>query len=570
VQFDASTSRWVETSWGDTAASVGRWQAALRREDLAPGDRVAVQMNNRREWVHFDMAASGLGLVTVPLYTNDRPANVRHVLQDAGVRLLLVDTAERIAELAPIAPALERLDRILVLEGGRDDLPNPIDATPVGAWLPARCDEPVSALGAADDLATIVYTSGTTGAPKGVMLSHHNILWNAEAVLRTIPAYPSDRFLSFLPLSHALERTGGYYLPMMAGASVAYNRSIPELGEDLSLMKPTVLIAVPRIFERVHRRVREKLSSGPALSRRLFARAVELGYRRFEHAQGRAAWTPGLLAAPLLDRRVGAKIRARLGGRLRVAVTGGAPIAAEIARFFIGLGIPLVQGYGLTEASPVITLSPLEDNVPDSIGLPLPGVEVRIGPRDELSARSPGVMLGYWNRPEATNAVLDREGWLRTGDQVRVDAKGHLFITGRIKELLVLANGEKVPPADMELAIAGDDLISQVLVIGEGRPFLAALVVPDADAYARMASAEGLDPDLAAARLDPRLEQIVLRRLSERLRGFPGYAKIRRAAVIVRPWAIDDGTMTATMKLRRTLILQRCAEDVARVYEGHA
>jgi long-chain acyl-CoA synthetase len=355
---------------------------------------------------------------------------------------------------------------------------------------------------------------------------------------------------------------------MMAGATVHFARSIPQLAEDMTIVRPTILIAVPRIFERVHDRIMQKLAEGPALSRTLFRKAVDVGYRRYEHAQGRAPWRPGLLLAPLLDRLVGAKVRARMGGALRVAVSGGAPISADIARFFLGLGVPLVQGYGLTEAGPVVTLNPMEDNRPDSIGKPLPDLEARVGPDDELWVRSPGVMQGYWMQPEASAAVLDPDGWLRTGDQVRIDAQGHVFITGRLKEIIVLANGEKVPPADMELAIAGDELISQVLVVGEGRPYLAALVVLDTDAYARHAQSAGLDPDPLREGSSPRLEEILRERIGARLTGFPGYARIRRVAVVPRPWSIADDTMTPTMKLKRARILARLAGDVQRLYEN--
>jgi long-chain acyl-CoA synthetase len=566
VQYDPASDRWTETTWREAAAEVGRWQAALEREGLAPGDRVALQVRNCREWVYFDLAALGLGLVTVPLYTNDRPENVRHVLTDAGVRLLLLESAAQLAELAPIADTLAGLDRVLLLE--TDGAPTPVPATPVAEWLAGTRGDPVDRVEHGGALATIVYTSGTTGPPKGVMLSHGNLLWNASASLSCIQAFPQDRFLSFLPLSHTLERTGGYYLPMMAGSSVAYARSIPQLAEDLTLVRPTVMIAVPRIFERVHGRIREKLEAGPALARRLFAAAITVGFKRFEHGQGRRGWSPDLLAAPLLDRLVGRKVRARLGGRLRITVSGGAPLAPDVARFFIGLGIPLVQGYGLTEASPVVSVSPLEDNIPESVGVPLPGVEIRVGPQDELLVRSPGVMSGYWGHPQASAAAVDRDGWLRTGDQVRWDGR-HLFITGRIKEIIVLSNGRKVAPGDLELAIGLDGLFAQVLVIGEGRPYLAALAVLDPERYARLAGEAGLDPDLPAARLDPRLEEILLARVAERLRGFPGYAKIPRLAVVERPWSIEDGMMTPTMKLRRARILAEYRDDVERLYRGH-
>jgi long-chain acyl-CoA synthetase len=570
VRYEPGTDRWRGLRWRSVSEAAGRWQAALRREDLNSGDRVALQLSNRPEWVYFDMAALGLGLVNVPLYTNDRPENIRHILEDAGVRLLLLESGERLADLAPIAESLKPMVRILVLEPGDAERAGTVEFTPVEQWLGDATAALEDRVEDPDDLATIVYTSGTTGAPKGVMLSHHNILWDTEASLSSIAAFPQDRFLSFLPLSHALERTGGYYLPMMAGSSVAYARSIPLLGEDLQIIRPTVLIAVPRIFERVHAKIQAKLESEPKAARKLFEMAVDVGWHGFEHAQGRRAWSPDLLLAPLLDRLVGRKIRERLGGRLRIAMSGGAPIPPDIARVFVGLGIPLAQGYGLTEASPVVTVSPMEDNIPASVGLPLPGLQTRIGPRNELLVKSPGVMSGYWNQPQATSAAIDSEGWLHTGDQVRLDGE-HVFITGRLKEVLVLSNGEKVAPAELEMAIMLDGLFSQILVIGEGRPYLTALTVLDPDVYPPLAQAQGLSADdPIEERLNPRLEEILIERVNERLQSFPGYAKILRIAVVKGPWTIDSGLLTPTLKLKRANILKQFNEDIERLYEGHA
>lgn len=568
LHCDRASGHWIESSWTEASAAAGRWQAALHREGLSSGDRVALQMSNRPEWVHFDMAALGLGLVTVPLYTNDRPDNLRHILEDAGVRLLLLENGEQLAALNSVATSLEAMARVLVLEPVDGELSVEADYMPVADWLAGAEGQLQDLVQDPDDLATIVYTSGTMGPPKGVMLSHRNILWDTEASLSSIQAFPEDRFLSFLPLSHMLERTGGYYLPMMAGSSVVYARSIPLLAEDLQAVRPTVLISVPRIFERVHAKIQTKLAGESAAARRLFETAVEVGWHRFEHAQGRRDWSADLLLAPLLDRLVGSKVRARLGGHLRIAVTGGAPIPPEIARFFIGLGIPLVQGYGLTETSPVVTVSPLEDNIPASIGIPLPGAEVRIGARDELLVKSPGLMLGYWHQPEATAEAIDSEGWLHTGDQARIEGR-HIFITGRLKDVLVLSNGEKVPPADLEMAVTMDGLFSQVLVVGEGRPYLTALAVLDPDAYAALAASEGLDPDASAERLNPRLEEILIERVENLLRTFPGYAKIPRIAVVEGPWTIDAGLVTPTLKLKRARILQHYRNDIERSYEGH-
>jgi long-chain acyl-CoA synthetase len=287
---------------------------------------------------------------------------------------------------------------------------------------------------------------------------------------------------------------------------------------------------------------------------------VATGWLRFEHQQGRAGWSPRLALWPILDRLVAGKIRARLGGKLRIAVSGGAPLNPAIAKVFIGLGVPILQGYGLTETSPIITANPLEDNVPASVGVPLPGVEVKIGADDELLCRSPSLMLGYWNNPKATAEVIDTDGWLHTGDRVRIE-HNHVFITGRLKDIIVLANGEKVPPADMEMCIGFDELIEQVLVVGEGRPYLSALVVLNRDACAQLS----IDPDNP----DEQTEQLLLQRIAKRIDSFPGYAKLHRVAIIRDPWTIDNGLLTPTLKVRRKQILQRYADVVDAMYHGH-
>ncbi len=568
IQYRPETEGWQEYSWADTAAEVARWQEALQSEGLKRGERVAVMLRNCREWVIFDQAAQGLGLVTVPIFTNDQPDNVSYILQDAGARVLLIGDREQWASLQEIQDQLAGLTRIISLErleaSGLD-----IRLTHLADWLPATATSGLKNLATDPDaLATIVYTSGTTGRSKGVMLSHRNILTNAAGCIDLIPIFTDDLMLSFLPLSHTLERTLGYYLPILAGSRVAYARSIPQLADDLTRIRPTILISVPRIFERIHARIQERLEEGPELAARLFRRTVATGWRRFEYRQGRAPWSPALLTWPLLERLVARKVQARLGGRLRFAVSGGAPLSEEIARMFIGLGVNIQQGYGLTETSPVISANPLEDNLPASVGVPLKEVETRVGKNDELLTRGPCVMLGYWNKPDATRQVLDPEGWLRTGDKVRVES-GHLFIIGRLKEIIVLANGEKVPPADMETAITRDGLFQQALVIGEGRPFLSALVVTDPELLDHLL--RQLAPGTGEARdLDSdKVQQALLERVNACLHAFPGYARIHRLGVLQQPWGIEEGLLTPTLKLRRERIMTRYAALIESLYAGH-
>ncbi len=567
--FDRQAKSWVTHTWEEMAEQAGRWQRGLAQESLNPGDRVAILLRNSPEWVMFDQAAMGLGLVVVPLYTDDRPENVDYILRDAGVRLLLVQDPGRWKRLAPLASANECLQRVLVLDPGSDGdkLASADDRVQqVAGWLPESGSELVQRGDSPHALASIIYTSGTTGRPKGVMLSHSNMLSVAHGAVGLIDCYEQDIFLSFLPLSHTLERTAGYYLPVMTGSTVAYSRSVGQLAQDLQVVKPTVIIAVPRIFERVYGRLKNQMEGKPRFARWMFEIAVGLGWQRFQYQQGRAAWRPWFLFWPLLDRLVASKVSERLGGRLRAAVSGGAALSPDIARVFIGLGIPILQGYGLTETSPVVSVNSFEENVPESVGIPLRQVKVRIGDDDELLVKGPGVMLGYWNNHNATRSVIDSEGWLHTGDQARIE-NNHIYITGRIKDIIVLSNGEKVPPSDMELAIALDPLIENVMVLGEGQPFLAALVVLDGEFWPALAREYGLDPTDPSSLGNSRVIAAVLRRIRDALQSFPGYAKIRRVGLLLEPWTIDSGLLTPTLKIKRAKVLEKHAALVEALYE---
>lgn len=567
-EYDAAEGRWRDWSWNEVHERAQRWRAALAGESLAAGDRVAVMLRNCVDWVCFDQAAQALGLVVVPLYPTDNPENQAYILGDCGARVLLLGESARWQALQQLQAQMPALLRV-VCTGPADGAPGLLRqrddwlrAAPAAAAGPAAQSEP-------EALATIVYTSGTTGKPKGVMLSHRNILTNVDAVLRTVQVYREDLFLSFLPLSHALERTCGYYLPMVTGSTVAFARSVQDLAEDLLTVRPTALVSVPRIYERVYAKMQQSLAAKGAAAHQLFEWAQDIGWRRHEAEQHGGA-APGPLAAlawPALQRLVADKLHERLGGRLRIAVSGGAPVSARLMHCFLGLGVPVLQGYGLTEASPIVSANRMEDNVPESVGRPIPGVEVRLGDRDEVLVRGPNVMMGYWQSPQKTREAIDAEGWLHTGDIGRLDAEGRLYITGRLKDILVTSTGEKVPPGDLELAIAEDPLFEQVMVLGESRPFLSALAVLNTEGWVELATQLGLDPKAPGAVQDQRVEQAVLRRIERPLAAFPSYARVRRAWVTLDPWTVDDGLVTPTLKLRRRQVEQRFAGAIGRLYE---
>lgn len=565
--YDPDSGRWHSYTWSEVAALTGRWQAALAGEGLSPGDRVAVLAPNSVQWVCFDIAALGLGLVVVPLYTTDSAGNIAYILGDSGARLLLVGSVSQWKRFAPKRAEFPALERVLCLEAGSVPAPAAgIRWRDVQQWLPARAAPAVDSESQPGTLATIVYTSGTTGRPKGVMLSHANILANAESVLAQVRGYREDVYLSFLPLSHAFERTVGYYVPMMAGSCVAYARSLQSLPDDLLAVRPTLLVSVPRVYERAYSRIAQQLARRP-LSRLLFDFAVSVGWRRFEAGQGRAP-QPGWLAAAvwqLLDRLVARRVVERFGGRLRIAVSGGAPLAVQLARCFVGLGVPLLQGYGLTEAAPVVAANRLEDNVPDSVGVPLPGIELQLGPNEELLVRGPNVMLGYWRNPEATRAAIDAGGWLHTGDKARIDA-GRVHIAGRLKDILVLSTAEKVAPADLEGAISEDPLFEQVMVVGEGMAYVAALAVLNAETWREFASSLGVDPGDQRSLAQSTVLSAALKRIGARLAAYPAHARVRRVWLTLEPWTIEDGLITPTLKIKRQELETRFAREIAQLY----
>jgi len=561
--FDKDDKTWQSLTWANMSQQVARWQAALIQENLAPGDRVAIMLHNCPQWVMFDQAALGLGLVTVPLYTDDRPDNVAYIISQAEVKLLLLEGATQWKRLYTVRDELLSLRHIVSIQAFDDKNFDDSRLVFLEHWL---LDEQ-SALRAEesppDNLASIVYTSGTTGRPKGVMLSHSNMLRNAQAAASCMNFNHHDLFLSFLPLSHTLERTDGYYLPMVVGATVAYARSIPQLAMDLTTLSPTALISVPRIYEQVYAKIQNQLEKKSALAQKLFTLTVEVGWRRFEYRQGRATWHPRLLLWPLLRRLVATPVLDKLGGRMRVAISGGAALSPAIAKLFIGLGLNLLQGYGLTETSPVISVNRPDDNVPESIGTILPGVEVKVDDNGELLTKSPYVMLGYWKNPVATQEMIDKAGWLHTGDKARQDEQGHLYITGRIKEIIVMGNGEKVPPADMEMMICTDPLFEQVMIVGEAKAFLSALVVLNAEYWQSFAK------DLNAETLQEKaVHQAIGKRLNKHLKDFPGYAQIRRVSLSLEPWTIDNGLLTPTLKMKRARILERYAAEMEQMYKG--
>jgi len=523
---------WRDVTVAEVEALARQWQAAFRRDGLVAGDRVAICARNGVNWVAVDLAALGLGLVVVPLYVDDNAENVAWCVGTADARLLIVENSRLAAALAKCAGAALPLPPVVVLRPDDGET-----AATLATFLPDATVELTVAELADDTLATICFTSGTAGRPKGVMLSHANIIANVGQCAQTGMARPEDVFLSILPLSHMFERSGGYYLPLSLGAKVAFSRGVAQIADDLATQAPTIIFAVPRIFDRFRARIDTSLANSPA-KRRLFDACVARGFRV---ATGRGSALDRLLV-PGLRKLIGTPVLARLGGRLRLAVVGGAALDPMLARTFIGLGLGMLQGYGMTEASPVIAVNLDDDNVPESVGPPLPGVEVRLSDGGELLVRGRNVMLGYWKNPAATDATLTADGWLHTDDIAEING-GKIFIRGRAKDILVLSNGEKMPPQDAEFAILHDPVFEQVMLVGEGRPFVVLLAVTQ-------------ETD----------EKVLIKRANDKLRDFPRWTRVRRVIMQKEPWSVDNGLLTPTLKLKRPILMKRLAPRIEAAY----
>ncbi len=566
--YDHEAGRWRQLTWRGMAAYVARFQAAMAGESLKAGDRVAIMLPNGPEWIAADQAALGLGMVVVPLYVDDNPGNVAYMLEHSGARLVVLQDAAAWSALGDEhRNRLTDVRRVICVgsaTGGDDARLRPLDQ-----WLPASATRLRALDKDPQALASIIYTSGTTGRPKGVMLTHHNLLWNARASWEIHPTGPDDVGLSFLPLAHSYERTAGYYTSLVGGLQLAFSRSIAQLMEDFQVIRPTATNAVPRIFERVYGVIQEQLADKSPTGRRLFQLAVKVGWERFERQQGRGRRRLSHLLWPLLDAAVAAKIRGLFGGRLQLATAGGAALSPEVSRLFIAMGVPVMQGYGLTEASPVVSTNRREDNDPASAGAVLPGIRVSLQQNGELLVQGPGVMKGYWRDPEATRKAIDEGGWLHTGDKVDKLEQNRIYLIGRFKEILVMANGEKTSPVDMEQAILRDPVFDQVMVIGEARPYLTALAVL-APRGRQLARDLGADPERPEAQVDQRLEAALLERVAGQLGDFPRYAQVRRLAAVEPAWTPRNGMLTPTLKLRRRRIVEVHHDLIEGLYAGHA
>ncbi len=563
-QFDEPRGVWVEKTWRDMNRDASCWQGALENEGLMPGDRIGLMVRNSIEWVLCDMAALGSGLVVVPIFIKDSHDNITHIINDSQLRLLVVEDSDTWEQLAPIHGRMPMVTRVLIIRRFKE-APRDLRVKYYEDWL-CTDDSGVYVHDVTlDSPATIVYTSGTTGLPKGAVLTHRNILWNAHVGLRAATITPEDVFLSFLPLTHMFERTVGYYLPVMAGSTVVYARNVRTVAEDMLTQHPTVVVSVPLVFQRIYERVIDEVGKTSPVKKLIFKMAVNIGYGAFLHRQGRGPWSPFHLLNPLLYAIVGKKILGKMGGRLRLAVAGGAALPEYIWRLFVAIGLPVIQGYGMTETSPVLSCNREGNNRGDTVGPPMDDVEIRIAASGEIIAKTPGTMKGYWNNEEATRAIIDPDGWIHTGDIGEI-VNGHLKITGRLKQIIVMSNGEKVPPDRVEAEIKAMGIFENLMVYGEQRPYLLLLAKPLPDKLRQFAAENGFAYEGEHPPHGGKFEEALLAAVNARLGGFPGYVRVKRLLLVDESWLPENGMLTTSLKLKRHVIEEKYRKDMGKAY----
>ncbi|MEG0938452.1 MAG: long-chain fatty acid--CoA ligase [Comamonas sp.] len=574
-EFAGKDQPWTQLSWAQAGAAVMQFRAALQQSALQHGDRIGIWLPNSVNAMCADQAALQMGVISVPVHTTDNPASIAYIFDNAEISLLVLSSLNQWERLRATDYAMSSLQTVVVADG----LPAP-QVSPgqprvlaLADWLQegtAMTSQPAPPLPEPGDVAAIVYTSGTTGKPKGVMLTHANVMADVSDFAERVHPRQDDRFLSFLPLSHTFERTVGYYLAIASGACTAYARSAALLMQDMQTEKPTILVCVPRIYERVHAKMLEKILAGPEEERQAFEAAVEWGWANFCARQditdlhkhdAALIGTP----APAAHAQLSQQIAQIFGGCVRMAITGGAAIPQSTARTFLALDVPLLQGYGMTETTPVISVVTLDSNDPATVGEPLPSVEVRIGEQHELQVRGAIVMKGYWKRPEETAAAFTEDGWLRTGDQAEL-VKGRIRLMGRLKEIIVTSTGEKISPADLELSLLADPLIDQIMVLGDHRPYVSAIAVLNEENWALFARENGWDAGNPETLRQPVVVQTVLKRLQALSVDFPSYAQPRALLLTLEPWSVENQLLTPTMKVKRAPILVRYADEIESIY----
>lgn len=565
--------RWIPISSDEMLARVRRIAAGLYSLGVRPGDRVALLSDSRPEWTLTDAGCLFAGAVDVPIYPTLTPPQVRYIIKDSGSRVLVVSNHRKFLEVKDILRECPAVEQVVFFDGADVDLSQGITLAELeerGGILEGEQPHLIDDLAHSttpDQLATIIYTSGTTGEPKGVMLTHSNLISNLIDGAGNLSFDENDIALSVLPLSHIFERQA-MYMYLYQGMAVYYAESLETIGPNLREVRPTILVGVPRIFEKIYDRIKERVAAKGRINMALLSWAVSVAkaYARFEVEKKKV---PGALALKhkLATKLVFSKWREAFGGRIRLLVSGGAALPEELGYIYLGAGIPIIQGYGLTETSPVITTGRLEDNRIGTVGKPIPRVEVRIATDGEIETRGPNVMRGYYNKPEETRAVFTEDGWFKTGDIGTIDADGFLRITDRKKELFKTSGGKYISPQPIEQAIKGSRFVSQVVLIGNGRKFPAALIVPNWQQIESYAQLKGIKVNSRAELCrHARIVDLLERQIAGLTPDLAQYERVKKVGLLENEFTIEGGELTPTLKVKRRVIDEKYRSVIDQLY----
>ena len=568
--------RYRGLTFAEVRQQVEQFALGLAALGVERGDRIGIISESRPEWVIADLGTLFLGAFDVPVYATLAPKQIEYIFDDAEVKIVIVSNQSQLSKILKVLPRLRKVKNVIIMEdqyAGGDHLVLTFQQVynlgmEFGSKHEAYLHRSLEHI-KPNDLCTLIYTSGTTGNPKGVMLSHHNFASNIIASAQVIPFNHEDVLLSYLPLCHSFERMAGYYTATACGATLAFAESIDTVRENLIEVGPTVVTSVPRLFERFYNQIQRQFDGASPLQRKVFHWALHVG-RRYAKAQ-RLGLVSSFLRARhrIADKLVYRKLKARVGGRIRFFVSGGAALAKEFGEFFEALGIKIIEGYGLTETSPVIAVNPIDDYKFGTVGKPIPGVEVRIAADGEILTRGPHVMNGYWNDRAATREAIDKDGWFHTGDIGMFDSEGYLVITDRKKHLFVSSGGKNIAPQPIESLFLRNKYIDQFILIGDRRMFLSALIVPDFDALRRYASSHGIgfddDSDLV---MREEIIRFMERNIQEMQRDLAHYERVRKFTLLDRPLTIENGEITPSHKVRRKIVEERYADLIEQMYRG--
>ncbi|MDE0088332.1 MAG: long-chain fatty acid--CoA ligase [Candidatus Poribacteria bacterium] len=561
-----------DISYAELGESVDAFSNGLSALGVQKGDRVAILSENRPEWAISDFGILKAGAVNVPMFSTLTAAQVAYILNDSGAKIICVSTKDQLDKVIAIRDEVSSLEQIIIFDS--------IEGKPPEGVLEferichrgkeTNAVEEISVN--EDDIATIIYTSGTTGNPKGVMLTHANFLSNFKACKSLIDVGETDVLLSFLPLSHVFERLGGHYVPLFSGAKIAYAESTFTVAQNMQEVSPTVMLSVPRLYETMHDRVLRAVQAGSSLKQKIFHWGVSVGSAvSSKIQQGEKPSALLQMKQNIADKLVFAKLKAATGGQLRFFVSGGAALPQSIAEFFHAAGILILEGYGLTETSPVISLNHPAKWKFGTVGAPVPGIEVRIAEDGEIVTRGPHVMKGYFNNEDATAEVIDGEDWFHTGDIGIIDDDGFIKITDRKKNIIVLSNGKNVAPQPIESQLVQSPFIDQIMLVGNERKNVAALIVPNFDALKSWASENGVDPSDIPEMLKTReVQQLIQSEIRGRLTDFADFEQVRRFALLEKEFSQEEDEMTPTLKLKRNVIIEKYGDVIERMYPEEA